>query len=320
MEWGVAAACGMVAAFAACESPSRPIPGSSPSRLAAPPPAAIVWPTKAELESQSGDNVGNLDAIVFLALAAVGFDDQAARDRGVASAVLLVKQALRQLMLDVQVSTSDHPADDPAFYAALVDFERRANLAVDGRFTVSEWKRLNYLATIATESNLSLPMRFVVGGPGAADAAGTWTMKGDTIARPINVGEIQCLRSAGTCEESRAEVTIPSQADSTSAVIASSFTYDIEAWTADEVRAVHRTVCRANTLTLNWKTKAVLMVTTDLTADGCPMLGRLTSPIVTNLEDGLTVSRDVYAARRAELSAFPIGKFYEDLRLTAAAR
>lgn len=319
MQRRVAAACGLVAALAACGSPSRPVAGPAIGRDA-PPAAGIVWPTKAELESLGGDNRDSLDAFMVLALALVGFDDQAARGRGVASAVLLVKQALGQLMLNVDVSKTSHPAEDAAFYAALVDFERRANLAVDGRFTVSEWDRLKYLATIATEPNLSLPMRFVVGGVGGANAVGTWTMKGDHIARPINASEIQCLRRAGTCEESRAEVTIPSQSDSTSAVVASSFSYDIEAWTADEVRAVHRTSCRANALTLNWKTKAVFMVTSDLTAEGCPVLGRLAAPIVTNLEDGLKVSREVYAARREELAAFPIGKFYEDLRPAAAPR
>lgn len=93
-------------------------------------------------------------------------EDAAAAERlfknGVRTAAFEAKHALRTLFYDVTLSRLEHPADDPLFYAALVAFERRAGLAVDGKFTLEEFGRLMKAARIASEQTFSLPSKAVM--------------------------------------------------------------------------------------------------------------------------------------------------------------
>ena len=90
--------------------------------------------------------------------------------------------------------------------------------------------------------------------------------------------------------------------------------FDIESWTGAEVQAGRTTSCRAIKLTLNKTTEQVFTVTTDVTKEGCPVVGRLPKPRVVTLENGNDVAREFYKERRKQLASLPVTRFLEEIR------
>jgi hypothetical protein len=282
-----------------------------------PRPVKPRWLSAEEAKALDNDEAKARETDVFVAMAA-GASDDASRRKDVTAAVLLTKYYLHQLFYPVNLEKTIHPADDPEFYATLSDFERRAGLAVDGKFTFAEFSRLAYLASVETETEISTITKFVHVDNAYASATGTWTMQADTIADPVNRSEIRCSRFDSTCTVFTASVLLPSEKDlggSKGGLLTTDVQYyDVTRWTPGEVQALAKSECRQTTLTMNAETQQVYEVTTDLTREGCPVLGALKQPRVTTLEDGFRLIRKVYEARQAPartVSRSPMGRIRE---------
>jgi hypothetical protein len=282
-----------------------------------PPAVEPKYPTLAQLkELNAAKNDAALDEYDVFTLMGAGRmldagDDAAKAERllrdGVKAAVLMVKVKLHQLFYDVDLNTLKHPAEDPAFYSALVAFEQKAGLAVDGRFTAKEWDRLAQAARLGNEEEVWLPMKVVAaGGPGYATATGTWVMQGDKLAYPVNTVSIECSRSERQCVTHDTSIQIPSETDSASSsllVFTNTDYYDVVDWSPEEIRALTKSSCRQTVLTIQPVTKTVFLTTTDLTEKGCEIIGRLPAPRVSTLEDPRPIMRELFKARREKVEA-----------------
>lgn len=237
--------------------------------------------------------------------------------------MLLTKYYLHQLFYTVDLDKTDHPADDLEFYSALVAFERRAELQVDGKFTVAEFEKLTYLAQLEHETEISAAFKFVSVTNASASAEGTWTLQGDTIAYPVNRTLIWCWRPDLTCAVFTADIALPGEDGlaGSATLLTSVQHYDVTRWTASEVQAGGLSACRQTILTVNGETKQVYEVTTDLTKEGCPLLGPMSKPKVAVLEDSSDVIRKAYEARKAPARAVsnsPMQRLRELMRSDSA--
>lgn len=260
-----------------------------------PPPVKPVWMTAADmerlvkpLESDSAKREAFFDDLDFFVLmASAGKSEE--QEKSKAAAVLTVKYFLHKLFYAVSFEKTSHPSEDPDFYHALATFERRAGLKVDGRFTVNESSRLQYLASLEGEPQIRTIFKLVNGSGTYASAEGTWVIQGERIAYPVNRAQIQCWRSDRTCVVYTANVSMPEgrQSDIGGPLLMTDVEhYDVAEWGAVEVRARTTTICRQIILTVNWAAKQAFTVATDLSKEGCPTLGPLTKPRVTTLEGG----------------------------------
>ena len=272
-------------------------------------PAAIrpQWLTPAEVEAFDKDEAKaeEVKELDFFVLWAAEASDDANRARRLSAAVLLTKYYLHQLFYPVDLNKTDHPADDPEFYSALVAFERRAELLVDGKFTVAELEKLTYLAQLEHETEISAAFKFVSVSNVFASAEGTWTLQGDTIAYPVNRTQIWCQRPDLTCTVFTANIALPREDGlaGSATLLTDVQNYDVTRWTASEVQARAQSDCRQTILTVNGETKQVYEVTTDLKKEGCPLLGPMDKPKVATLEDSSDVIRKAYEARKAPARA-----------------
>lgn len=283
-------------------------------------PAALKpqWLTAAEFKAIDDDAAKAQEMDIFVGFAADAEDD-AARSKKLAAAVLMTKYYLHQLFYPVNLETTEHPADDPDFYAALVSFERRAGLAVDGKFTVAEFSKLAHLATLEHETEIFTTFKIVSVSDPSASAEGTWTLQGDTIAYPVNRAQIRCWRSDRSCTVFTANITLPREDGAGSATLLTDVQYyDVTRWTATEVQAATQSICRQTVLTINGDTKQVYEVSTDLTKEGCPLLGPMDQPKVATLQDGFDLIRKVYEARKAPARAVSNGPMERLRELTEA--
>ena len=143
--------------------------------------------------------------------------------------------------------------------------------------------------------------------PGAVDlgqyasASGTWTLQADTIAYPVNRTEIWCWRPDLTCSIFTANVALPREDGlaGTATLLTDVQHYDVTRWTASEVQARARSDCRQTVVTINGETKQVYEVTTDLTKEGCSLLGPMDKLKVATLEDSSAIIRKAYEVRKA---------------------
>lgn len=290
-----------------------------------PVPIPPKWLSASELktlnEKGSSDDVNRMDAFVLLASgdSSNATPDAIRRRQALEAAVLIVKYQLRTLMFDVSFDRLEHPSDDPAFYRALVSFERTAKLSVDGVFTASELERLNYLAGLVGEQQISLPFKHVTGGVSYASAVGTWVLKGEQIASPINAVEIHCWRKEAQCDAFDATVVQPDTGSGSHLLSTGMSYYSVLSWTPSEVQAVSETDCRRNVLTLNWETQTAFTISTDKQKEGCPFVGPLAAPRVATLEDGFRIHRVIYAKRREALAAMPVEELRKRLSVAGAA-
>jgi hypothetical protein len=138
---------------------------SSSAIAGIPAPQKPKWLTPVEAKALNSDEtkssqVDDMDVFVLWATQA---PNEAARSKQVAAAALMVKYSLHQLFYPVNLDKTEHPADDPDFYSTLVRFEQRAGLAVDGKFTVSEFEKLTYLAQLENETEISAVSKIVSG-------------------------------------------------------------------------------------------------------------------------------------------------------------
>jgi hypothetical protein len=276
---------------------------------ALPPPVRPVWLTQADLERTAKafgtdadrQNAFASDLDFFVLMCAVVAAEVKSRDDALAAAVLSVKYALHRLFYHVSFDKTQHPADDADFYRTLVTFERRAGLKVDGKFTVSEWERLNFLASLEGEPEVAAGVKSVYGSGEYARAEGTLVIQDDRIANPVNRVEITCMRSEGRCDLFIAELALPEgrKSDPGNPQLTTYIEhYDISEWAKDELRAKTTTACRQIVLTLNWVTDHVHSVATDLSKEGCPATGRLAKPRLVTLEDGSGPIKQFYESRR----------------------
>lgn len=285
----------VIAVSAAC---MRADGSSTQAGATLPAPTPPVWLTNDDLQRRTATltddeaeaYVQNLDVFVAMAIAEPG----PTRDDRVAGTVLLIKSYLHRLFYPVSFETTSHPAEDPDFYRALAQFEQRAQLTLDGTFTVAEAARLKTLAARATETEIGVvPWKLVAGDATHASAEGTWVLQGERIAAPVNKGRVLCWRADGICTVFTADVFVPGDDpdDRRDGMLLTTDVayYDIVRWTANEVRAESRTACRHNTLTLNWLTDQVHTISTDIVQEGC-LGGPLPRPRVASLEDGASVA------------------------------
>lgn len=221
------------------------------------------------------------------------------------TAVFMVKSALARLYYTVSFERLAHPSEDSQFCSELVAFERAAQLTPDGTLSLGEFTRLMTLSATATETNLVLPAKLVIGdGSSYVSAEGTWVMKDEKIAWPINHSQIWCWRQERSCSESSSTVSSGTDTDGSPSYVNSSETrYDITSWTAEKIEARSEALCAETKLTLNVKTKAVFSVTSQLDkptclgANGERLVPLSNPPHLSTLEDGFDVSRRFYEAR-----------------------
>lgn len=281
-----------------------------PNQSEFPTPVRPAWLTSADLERRAkalddADEAKRnafIDDMDFFVFMSAGMATRVKRgDDAIAVSVLLVKHALHRLFYPVSFDKTQHPADDVDFYRTLVTFERRAGLQVDGKFTVSEWQRLNFLASIEDEPEMSAGLKLVYGSENYAKAEGTLVIQDDRISNPVNRAEIMCSRAERRCDLFMAEVALweGGRSDSKQPQLTTYIEhYDVSEWTKEELRAKTTTACRQIVLTVNWVTDQVHSVATDLTKEGCPVTGRLTKPRLVTLEDGLGPVKQFYESRR----------------------
>ena len=301
----------VAAVISGCRNPSVADPPDVVATRGIPAPVEPKWLTADDLEKMdeaAADDVDDMDVFVLMSLGTLEADNDtakatSARDDALTAIVLMTKHALHQLFYEVSLDTNRHPADDPQFYSALVTFEQNAGLAVDGIFSVAEFDHLMYLAALETEQRISLPFKLVHGdGSTYVSAIGTWVIQGEQIAYPLNTSAITCRRSDGSCADFHVDVRVPTPTSSGAQVMTVSDYYDITNWTPTEVRAVNRTFCRQNVLTINISTETVHIVSTDLTEEGCPLSGPLEKPRLTTLEDGFQIAQAYFDERREALA------------------
>jgi hypothetical protein len=292
-----------------------------------PQPQRPQWLSAAEMEALDKDEAkakeifDGLDVFVMFASPQAG--DEAARGRHLAAAVLMVKYYLHQLFYTVDFERTDHPADDPDFYAALVAFEQRAGLQVDGKFTFAEFQRLTYLSKLEHETEISATLKFVSVSNSYAAANGTWTLQGENIAYPVNRTEIWCWRPQLTCTVFTANIALPREDDVAGAatLLTDLLHRDVIRWTASEVQARSQSDCRQTVLTINGETQQVYEVTSDLTKEGCPLLGPLDKPRVATLDDSRIILKE-YEARKAAartVSNSPLQRIRDLMRAESSA-
>jgi hypothetical protein len=266
-----------------------------------PPPIPPTWLSVAEVQrlenSSSGiDNTKKLDVFVVMAAA---MNDDTKRANHIAGTALLIKYDLHRLFYPVDFDVAKHPVEDPAFYTALSTFERRAGLEVDGVFTIDEFSRLGFLASLEGERRTHSIFHVVSVTDQFASAQGTWTIQGEAIAYPVNKSEIHCWRFSRTCSVFTANLDVRREERSGSTLLTNVDHYDVSQWTSNEVEAVSTSSCRRTTITLNAATKQAYEVTTDVTMEGCPLVGALKAPRVATLEDGFKLT-DAFWDKRKE--------------------
>lgn len=284
----------------------------STSGETSPPPAVRPqWLTERELQriERDPDAFKSLDAFVGFA----GAGTPADRTRRVTAGVLTAKVMLHDLYYQVDLSVTGHPADDPAFHRALSEFERRAGLKVDGIFTGAEFDKLQYYSTLAHYLRThTSPLKFkqVSHQPGYIHAEGSWVIQGDESAYPMNVTDIDCWKEFRNCIIADAHVTTPRDGDSGSSYVSVDTSYwEITSWSETRVVAEQSGLCRRNVLTVDEQAKQVFQVQTDLNAADCKdLIGPMSKPRMTTLEDGVKVGLAHYNAVREavkRVSNFP---------------
>lgn len=264
-----------------------------------------TWLTKADEERlNKSPNSKAIDEMDVFVVSAAGLEDSDVRKQRVAALALTVKVALHQLFYDVDLRQTTHPSEDLALHRVLSDFEKRAGLVVDGKFTVREMGVLSRYAALASETEVrpspGAPMVFAYEQFGWVRAEGTWTLKGDTIAAPVNRSVIECHQTGRSCTVFTAEVhLLRNEEASTGASLSTDVQYyDITSWTDNAVRAATTTVCRRNELIINVATKQVHTISTDIKPEGCPIVGKLGTPRVATLEDGWKATDEYFEQRR----------------------
>jgi hypothetical protein len=269
---------------------------SRAAEVSFPAPVKPQWLSMTDLQRPAKpfeNDKEKLDALFndldFFVMMAAATDDKKRVDV-IAGTVLMVKYNLHRLFYDVSVDKALHPAEDPDFYRALATFERRAGLKVDGKFTVGESERLQFLADLESEAEIGTsPLKSVHGSETYASAYGTWVLQGENIAWPVNRSRIDCWRAERQCTVFTANVSLPrGRKDDVSGPLLMEPDveyYDIIEWGKTELRARTASQCRQTTLSINWLTEQVHEVTTDTAKQGCPLSGPLTKPRLATLDD-----------------------------------
>jgi len=294
---------------------------TAPSDSLATAPVAVKprWLTQPEVDklNMDGDKkeVDALDAFVLIA------HDENNREERLQGAVVMIKMALHDLYYDVDLSIRKHPSEDPAFYRSLVEFKERIGSPQAGIFTTGDMSDLFYYQQLMkyVDHNVSPLGLFRVSQTGGLTrAVGTWVIQGEKLASPINLATIDCWRTDGTCTITDAELRPPSK-DSGSAYLTSNTSHwNITSWSDNRVMAEQTTVCRRLVLTLDVAAKQAYHVATDLTAEGCPVIGKLTAPRVTTLVKSSEVERRHYDEIRAELGRVSRAPYADLKRLLSA--
>jgi hypothetical protein len=264
-----------------------------------PPPIEPEWPTAVEIKMIESAITESDVPEKFRELVANPFDGDVflftgigemlegsnliARDTAVASMVLEVKRELHRLYYVVDFQKALHPAHDPDFYETLTDFERRAGLLVDGKFSFNEFKKLRALAVLEDPLEIFGAPKSIFFGTDSVRATGTWMLVGENISTPLNSGIVECLRASGLCLDFVAEVDFHELGGTLSPRIEY---YDVAEWNPSAIRAINKTRCRQNILTIIKSNQTVTIASTDLAAEGCQPGGPLEKRRIARLMPG----------------------------------
>jgi hypothetical protein len=275
--------------------------------VALPDPVEPEWLTESNLDQVLQAGAGALNDLDYFVLSSATATEDTRPDI-LAESVRLVKSNLHKLFYPVSFDKLLHPAQDAEFYATLASFERRAGLNVDGKLSVSEAKRLAFLANLQFEPDIATARRKIVHGSNSlAGAEGTWTLQGEDIAHPVNRSQVQCWRAFAMCTVFTANIELPS-AESTGLaglILTTEIdNYDVVEWRVNELRARAVGLCRESVLTVNWSTEQVYQIVTDVSGDGCPGAGfePLRAPRIATLESGDAI-QEYLRARKEVLAA-----------------
>lgn len=99
------------------------------------------------------------------------------------------------------------------------------------------------------------------------------------------------------------QISSESSGDAVTDSLVMTFTdyYGLTSWSDTEIKAINNSACRQTALTIQPTTRTVFLTTTDRTAEGCPVIGRLTRPRLTTLEDGGSAMQELFQRRRESI-------------------
>lgn len=197
----------------------------------APPARQPRWLTKEEGEKlNKGGEKKDVDALDAFVLMTLGDDN---REQKLQGTIVAIKMALHDLFYDVDLSARKHPADDPAFYRTLVEFKERIGSPQAGIFTAADMSSLFYYQQLSkyVDHNVSPLGLFSVSQTGGyTRAIGTWEIKGEKLASPINLARIDCWQADGTCTITDAELKPPSKEGGAAYLTSDTTHWDIKSW------------------------------------------------------------------------------------------
>lgn len=222
-----------------------------------------------------------------------------------------IRRALAILYYPVDLSSSIDPREDRALREQVSAFQRTLNHEPDGTLSFGEFNRLLELETIGTATPIGFLWRRAPHVEADwAGAAGTWVIRGDQIAYPLNFAQIDCWRAAGHCEATEVHVDasdLSGVAGESGRYLAGARTtiYSIASWAAGKVEARSEPPageCRFATLILDQSSGVVSEVSQDR-SQHCDhtLLPPLRAPRTSTLEDPELVVRNYFAARYEEV-------------------
>ena len=262
--------------------------------------------------------ISSVWAFVAEALRTFVGEEGESRDRLVRGTALLLKSMLHRLYYEVDLSVAKHPADDPDFYTALSEFERRADLDVDGTFSGSDAERLQFLSSLANYTDLDAhasATKGVYSSGGNIFGMGVWVVQGDKDPVSNHVVSVECWRRSGLCIAAVARLGTPSLLFPDSSLTVGTNYWDITSWSDTRVEAERTLSCHRSVLTLDAATEQAYEVQTPLSKghEICAR-GELPTPRVLTLEGGADVRRRHRKETRtllSKVSKFPYATLEE---------
>jgi hypothetical protein len=218
---------------------------------------------------------------------------------------LIVAGALNRLFYLERLPASATMAE---IAAATAKFQRDINTPQTGQLLVGESTELFRRVEAQNIMPVYLPgsgETKIYGSETYVSVDGTWKIEGENIAWPINTSKIRCWKGDQVCFVIDLQLATPLKDSSitTTSLNSNLETYKITKWDAREVVAEQSGDCRATTMTLNRVNNEVFQITRNI-AQGCAVLGQLSSPRITRLVSGWQISWDYWKARRDEANSF----------------
>jgi hypothetical protein len=165
-----------------------------------------------------------------------------------------IKRYMAALLYPVDMSSFVRSENDPKFRTLIVVLQKEMGEPATGVLTNSQFDKLHEAALNIDERGVSLgPGKFVYKSDdgNVVGARGTGAM--NDIANPINITQLFCSKSEGTCEMSGAEFDLKyGMLISQPPVI-----YEIKTWGRSRVTAISEHPCGTASLSVDVETKDV---------------------------------------------------------------